>query len=164
MGDEHRGWSERWEIFETDIGPWWSIFFHFLILSPSRSSYRKRKRKYIFTQDGGKIKRKRTSITTVRELYRIFATFLTHLVSHWSLPLRELNWTKIYLKGRFSADGDQDKENFCWWTVSSHHLGGCKVLLWAIWKGNFFLLFLFVLHTIFLVLRFLYHESSINSQ
>jgi hypothetical protein len=36
-----------------------------------------------------KFKKERTSITTVRELFRMFATFPTRLLSHWSLPLKE---------------------------------------------------------------------------
>jgi hypothetical protein len=34
-----------------------------------------------------KLKKERTSITTVRELFRTFATLQTRLLSHWSLPL-----------------------------------------------------------------------------
>jgi hypothetical protein len=33
-------------------------------------------------------KEKRTSITTVPDQYLSFATFLTPLVSHWSLPIK----------------------------------------------------------------------------
>jgi hypothetical protein len=34
-------------------------------------------------QDGGKIIKERTSITTLRELFRTFATFHTRQLSHW---------------------------------------------------------------------------------
>jgi hypothetical protein len=39
-------------------------------------------------QDGGKIKDKRTSITTVPSIFQSFAIFANPNISRWSLPLR----------------------------------------------------------------------------
>ncbi len=39
-------------------------------------------------QDGGQIKRERTSITTVADQYLLFPNFPTPLISNWSLPLK----------------------------------------------------------------------------
>ncbi len=38
-----------------------------------------------------KLKKERTSITTVRDLFRTFATFQTRLLSHWFLPVITIN-------------------------------------------------------------------------
>jgi hypothetical protein len=40
------------------------------------------------------LKKERTSITTVRELFRTLATFQTRLLSHWSLPLTAITGKK----------------------------------------------------------------------
>jgi hypothetical protein len=46
-----------------------------------------RKRKYFEEKTAATLKRKQTSIATVRNYLRTLASFLTPLIFHWSLPL-----------------------------------------------------------------------------
>ncbi len=69
----------------------------------------KRKRKQICRKTQAKFKDEITSIITVRELFRTFATFKARLLSHWSPPLKNKPSRQQYLFPMF-ANGEVEEE------------------------------------------------------
>ncbi len=72
-----------------------------------------RKRKYLEEKSTATLKSKQTSIATVRNHLRTLASFLTPLIFHWSLPLKNQIFGRLSIICHHLSCCQQFRRNIC---------------------------------------------------